>query len=57
MKNRQDKQLPVTASHIMKPEHPLNSTFRDWCGNQKVTKRQARKFLQAHPYYLEENVA
>jgi hypothetical protein len=43
----------VTAAAILKSDHPLNAAFSAWVidRGQEPTKRQARKFLAAHPHY------
>lgn len=38
------------AVEILAASHPLNATFVNWLGGKEATKRQARKFLQAHPW-------
>lgn len=43
----------VTASEILKSDHPLNKAFTAWLGDKQATRRQARKFLAAHPQYSE----
>ena len=46
--------LAVCAADILKSDHPLNKPFVTWLGDKQATKRQARKFLQSHPYYQGE---
>jgi len=41
----------VVAADLLKPEHPLHTTFTTWLGEHKATRRKARLFLFEHPYY------
>lgn len=38
------------AAAILAETHPLNRTFMRWLAGKTPTKRQARKFLQQHPW-------
>ena len=46
-------EFAVSAADLLKDEHPLRKAFVKWCGDKDATKRQAAKFLQAHPQYKE----
>lgn len=48
-----DEGKPVVASDLLKSNHPLHNTFQNWCVERSVepSRRQAAKFLQAHPSY------
>lgn len=43
----------VSAADLLKDDHPLHAAFTKWVGDKDATKRQAAKFLQAHPQYRE----
>lgn len=43
----------VTASEILKSDHPLHKAFSAWLGNKQATRRKAREFLAVHPQYRE----
>ena len=46
-------EVAVPASDVLKEDHPAHKHFIQFCGENKPTKRQARKFLQAFPKYRE----
>jgi hypothetical protein len=50
---------PLVASDLLKSAHPLHETFNNWCVQKSVepSKRQARKFLDAHPAYRQASQA
>jgi hypothetical protein len=43
----------VVAADLLKSAHPLYGAFQSWCIDKGVdsSRRQATKFLQAHPSY------
>lgn len=43
----------VSASDVLKADHPLNPMFVKWLDGKVATKRQATKFLQAYPNFRE----
>jgi len=53
---KEAKYRPLCASDIMKEDHELNKTFVSFCGDNKPSKRQARKFLQKYPQYRDVDV-
>lgn len=40
---------PSVAGDLLNPEHPFHQQLLNWC-KSPLTKRQARKFIQAHPH-------
>lgn len=51
--NAEPKARPLAAADLLKSDHPLHQSFLDFIQGLPVaaTKRQARKFLAAHPQY------
>lgn len=49
--------VTVTAADVLKTDHPLNAAFVRWLNGKDATKRQARKFLAAHPSFKAEKSA
>ena len=45
--------VEMKATDLFVDTHPLHAAFVRWLGNREMTKRQARKFLQAYPQYRE----
>jgi len=50
-------EFAVSAADLLDEKHPLHNAFVKWCGDKDATKRQAAKFLQAHPQYREAQSA
>lgn len=57
--NVSETKANLVAADILKPDHPLHNAFLAFLGSKsentgeeiKMTKRQARKFLDSHPQY------
>ena len=43
----------INAAELLRSDHPLHASFVQWAKGKPLTKRQARKFLAAHPMYRE----
>lgn len=41
----------MNAADILSTNHPLHKIFIRFLGGKEPTRRQARKFLAAHPQY------
>lgn len=50
------KTRKLTAADLLNESHPLHKTFVKFCGDNKPSKRQARKFLQKFPQYRDVDV-
>ena len=50
------KTRKLVASDLLNEDHPLYEAFFAFCGENPVSKRQARKFLQKYPQYREVDV-
>jgi hypothetical protein len=52
-KKTQEFVAPLAASDLLLDKHLLHNTFKAWCVEKgtELTRRQAAKFLQAHPAY------
>ncbi len=48
----------ITAAAILDTSHPLNKSFSSYCEQKGIeqTKRQARQFLKAYPFYQQSKV-
>lgn len=59
IENGENEAKPLVASDLLRPNHPLRQTFKDWCINKGVeeSKRQASKFLRDHPAYRQASPA
>jgi len=51
-KEKKEKKFrPLCAADLLTESHPLNKAFVEFCGDNKPSKRQGRKFLQKYPQY------
>jgi hypothetical protein len=46
----------LVAADLLNEEHPLHKSFVEFCGDNPLTKRQGKKFLQKYPAYRDVDV-